>query len=179
MELRAPTIYTAVSRRRKEGAYVDKIGDENRLLEEIAALRARVTELESLAQRAEERDTAVRRHEELLKATLDSAADGILAVDETGHVIFSNKEFARMWHMPPDLIEAGDDNELIQYVLDQLKDPEAFIAKVKELYESFHESLDVLRFWDGRIFERFSLPLVIDEKQAGRVWTFRDVTFRK
>jgi two-component system sensor histidine kinase/response regulator len=158
---------------------VDEIGDKNVLANEIAALRSRIEELESLAKKADERDTAVRLHEALLKATLDSAADGILAVDESGHVIFSNKEFARMWHIPPDLIEAADDHELLQYVLSQLKDPDGFQAKVKELYKSFQESLDILQFWDGRVFERFSLPLVIDENLAGRVWTFRDITFRK
>jgi hypothetical protein len=52
------------------------------------------------------------------------------------------------------------------------------VAKVQALYNSSEESFDVLQFRDGRIFERFSCPLMIGEKNNGRVWSFRDVTER-
>ncbi len=136
---------------------------------EVRELKGRIAELE-------ERERLMRQKERVLYATLDSAADGILAVNEEGHVVFANRQFAHMWHIPPDLIEAGDDNELLEFVLDQLLDPDEFLARVMELYASFSESSDTLHFKDGRVFERHSLPLVIDDGLCGRVWTFHDVT---
>jgi len=126
--------------------------------------------------RAEE---LLRNSEERLRATLESTADGILAVDDKGHVIFANRRFAEMWHIPPDLIEEGSDEELLAFVLEQLVDPEGFLAKVRELYASLRDDFDTLLFRDGRAFERYSRPLTREDRIIGRVWSFRDATERR
>lgn len=114
--------------------------------------------------------------EELLRGILEAAADGILAVNSEGKATHRNRRFAELWRIPKEIIDTGDDNKLIGFVLDQLSDPDAFVAKVKQLYNSSAESLDMLEFKDGRVFERFSCPLINDGEVSGRVWSFRDVT---
>jgi PAS domain S-box-containing protein len=114
----------------------------------------------------------------ILRAIVDSTADGILVVDNEGHATLSNARFAHLWRIPQDLIDAGSDEQLLAFVLDQLQDPEAFLGKVRDLYGSDRESLDTLRFNDGRVFERYSRPLIHEGISAGRVWSFRDVTDR-
>ena len=84
-----------------------------------------------------------------------------------------------MWKVPRDLLAAGNSAEPIAYVLDQLTNPQDFLAKIEELStRPESESTDTLEFKDGRIFERYSRPQLVDGVVLGRVWSFRDVTER-
>jgi PAS domain S-box-containing protein len=126
--------------------------------------------------RAEE---ALSRTISLLEATLNSTADGILVVDLEGKIQRFNENFRKMWRIPPAILETGEDDRALGFVLDQLKDPEKFLSKVRQLYgEVLAESYDVLDFKDGRVFERFSRPQLLGDTPVGRVWSFRDVTER-
>ena len=79
-----------------------------------------------------------------------------------------------MWRIPPELLATKNDNLAIQCVLDQLQAPEDFLARVFDLYEHpLEESFDVLYFKDGRVFERFSRPMLAEGPPLGRVWNFR------
>jgi len=116
----------------------------------------------------------------LLEATLESTADGLLVIDRTGKIVNYNQKFAEMWRIPHSVLETGDDATAINHVLSQLTDPDDFLLKVQELYNNPLEfSSDVLRFKDGRVFERYSQPQKLGETVVGRVWSFRDVTDRK
>ena len=126
--------------------------------------------------RAEE---AARESEVQLKGILESTTDGILAVDRKGKVIRANRRFAELWRIPKPLLDAGDDQALLDFVGSQLNDAGAFVNKVHALYASDAEDMDTLTFKDGRIFERLSFPLILDGAILGRVWSFRDITARK
>ena len=124
-------------------------------------------------------EAALRENEASLQSVLESTADGILAIDEHGKVFKANPRFAELWHIPAGVLQAGDDQALLRFVLDQLDDPAAFLAEVRRLYATAELVCDTLTFKDGRVFERRSAPLMLGGAIRGRVWSFSDITARK
>ena len=147
---------------------------------EISARRLDAHRLVGIYRDISERKRAeseIRSALSMLEATLESTGDGILVVDDRGRIINFNQRFLQMWGIPTEIVAARDDNRALTYVLDQLRDPRGFLAKVRELYaKPDAESFDVLEFKDGRVFERYSKPQRISGVSVGRVWSFRDVT---
>ncbi len=142
-------------------------------------LERRVDELRKEVKKCKQIEDERERSLSQLRATLDATADGILVVDSDGKIVAFNKRFVKMWNIPAAIINSRDDDQALTFVMDQLKDPEGFFKKVRELYaHPDAKSFDTLEFRDGRIVERYSRPQVLDGKSIGRVWSFRDVTER-
>jgi PAS domain S-box-containing protein len=114
----------------------------------------------------------------LLHSTLESTADGILVVDNSKSVTLYNKRFVDMWAIPKELMETRDNTRLLNYVSNQLIDPVAFLNSIQDVYQQ-DESIDILTFKDGRVFERYSKHQKADGINVGIVRSFRDITSRK
>jgi PAS domain S-box-containing protein len=137
------------------------------------------TQIAGIAIARKQAEQELRQTVSVLQSTIESTADGILLVDLDGRILLYNKRFLSLWQIPQPVLESGDDNVVLAHVLGQLKEPELFLRKVRELYASPEtESLDVLHFKDGRVLERYSCPQRLDGVPIGRVWSFRDVTER-
>lgn len=114
----------------------------------------------------------------LLEATLNSTADGLLVVDLDGKVSTFNGRFLQIWGVTESALHMWD-SLLLEQVLGLLKEPEAFLAQVRELYANPEaESFDVIELRDGRVLERYSIPQRQRGVITGRVWSFRDVSLR-
>jgi len=148
------------------------VDSKGTFLEEIAILR----DITDRHRGDQERQQAL----SLLEATLESTADGLLVVDREGRIVRFNERFANLWRLPPDILASGDDNRAIAYVISQLEDPDPFVSRIRMLYATPEaESFDTLRFKDGRVFERYSMPHRLAGETIGRVWSFRDVSDRE
>jgi diguanylate cyclase (GGDEF)-like protein/PAS domain S-box-containing protein len=116
----------------------------------------------------------------MIRATLESTADGILALDAQGKIINFNQKFIEIWRIPEQALASHDHSKILEVTQSLLKEPEAFLAKMKEVSAAPDAQVDdTLELKDGRVFERHSEPQRIGGKNMGRVWSFRDVTRRK
>lgn len=117
----------------------------------------------------------------LVRATLESTGDGILVVNSQGQMIDYNDRFLEMWHMPRQVMEQRNDEVALRYVMEQLDDPQAFVATVQSEYQNIRGKgvYSDLKFKDGRVFERYSQPYTVNGEIIGRVWSLRDVTERR
>ncbi len=122
---------------------------------------------------------SLQRSLSLLTATLESTVDGILVVDATRRIQTFNQKFLDMWRIPRHVAENSDSHQLLACIWEQLEDPEAFMARVHELYgKPEATALDLIRLKDGRVIERYSQPQMMGKERIGRVWSFRDITAR-
>jgi PAS domain S-box-containing protein len=113
----------------------------------------------------------------LLRATLDSTADGILVTDEQGNVIDFNEQYLAMWRLPRDVVTSGRRQGILEAMGQQVADTRAFLDGFEAIYlYSPAETFDALHLVDGRVFERVSRLLVVNSRNVGRVWSFRDVS---
>ena len=143
-------------------------------------LLQQVQELEQESLKRKEAEDRSEKAVSILRATLESTADGIMVVNRHGRVVSFNQRFQELCRIPESLMSAKDDNRILGHIVDQVKDPETFLRKVGDLYDQPEaEDHDIIEFRDGRIFERYSLPQRIGKQYVGRVWSFRDITANK
>jgi PAS domain-containing protein len=116
----------------------------------------------------------------LLDTTLESTADGILALDREGRTVRFNRRFTEMWNIPNEILAFWEHHRVIAHVVQQLQDPANFLATLDHLcHHPEAEHYDLLQCLDGRVVERYSLPQPLGVESVGRVFSFRDVTARK
>ncbi|MEG5045590.1 PAS domain S-box protein [Microcoleus sp. B4-C1] len=120
------------------------------------------------------------RSRSLLHATLEATADGILAVTTAGEMISYNEKLVQMWGIYEEVRNSMDRTVRLAFLTKQVKDPRAFLQRVKEFYsDAESEGCDILEFKDGRTFERYTQPIRVGQNIIGRVWRFRDITSRE
>ncbi|SFN46962.1 PAS domain S-box-containing protein/diguanylate cyclase (GGDEF) domain-containing protein [Nitrosospira briensis] len=116
----------------------------------------------------------------MLRAIMESTADGLFVTDKHGNVLYYNRIYMNMWPVPGKLMRRARHRLIIQYCSGQLRNPDEFMRLTREIYTTWPtESFDVLQFNDGRIFEQYTKTKILDGQDTGRVWSFRDITERR
>jgi PAS domain S-box-containing protein len=116
----------------------------------------------------------------MMQATLDSTTDAIVVTDLNGNVRNFNEKYCDMMGVTRAQLARADVNKLRLKFSQRFKDPERFVARVREIYRNApSETFEVLEWKDGTVLERYSQIQLVDQKPVGRVWSFRDVTERK
>lgn len=112
-----------------------------------------------------------------LRATLDSAADGLLVCSSDGKIRAFNQKFADICAMSPELLLHRNDEAVWKHVRSQNVAPAVYDQQLEMLgTRPLLQACDVLEWVDGRVIERRSVPLLRHGVAAGRIFSFRDIT---
>ena len=113
----------------------------------------------------------------VLRATLESTADGVLVVDHEKKIMVFNQKFLHMWDISEALAEEQDSRKIFDHISRQIKNPEEYATDLDRINDaSESESYNVISLADGRIFRQYSQPQKMDGLVIGRVFSFRDAT---
>jgi PAS domain S-box-containing protein len=112
----------------------------------------------------------------LLRATLDSAAEGILVADERGKIVNFNESFVQMFGVPREMAAVKDGDAILAFLLESVEDSGDFAKKIMGLHSKRDvETRGSVRLKDGRTFERVSKPQQVESKTIGTVLSFREI----
>ena len=146
----------------------------------LVARRRAEQDLVEIKEALEKKSTELTHSLTMLNATLESTADAILVTDENGQVITWNQKFLEIWPIASELIASREHRKLQKSAGKKFANPKAFRERIAEIYKTEpEETFDVLETSDGKVFERYSKIQCVEERNVGRVWSYRDITDRK
>jgi PAS domain S-box-containing protein len=114
----------------------------------------------------------------ILTAQLETTVDAVLAVDENGKILFTNKRFVEIWEIPYHIVDSKAEEITFNHIFGKLIDPEKRIDRERKLFEDREaRGTEEIALSDGRIIERYSAPIKgADGRYFGRIWYLRDIT---
>jgi two-component system cell cycle sensor histidine kinase/response regulator CckA len=157
-----------LARREMERVVADRTADLARVNEALRAENAN-------RKKAQER---LARSRSLLKATIESTADGILVVRRDGRIRLFNSRLVEMWRIPKELLSLDTPDRALQFVADQLLDPEP----LRHVLRAFGENgpppagEGTLELRDGRFLNYTCRIQRVHGEAVGCVWSFRDIS---
>jgi len=144
------------------------------------APRAQFAELTHKIKKAAERkrtEYALEQSNSILRATLESTADGIMVADPNGRITIFNNKFLQMWQIPSDTFAILDECTFLESARNQVEGYPEYLKRIEEIKaEDRSTSYDIISFTDGRVFRRYSQAQAMNSLVVGRVWSFRDIT---
>jgi len=116
--------------------------------------------------------------EAIMRATLDSAIEGIMIVDNKRQVIAVNKRFAEMTRLPESELRQRDQRALAAVAVKSVKTSgSSVLARINGMQSTDGTLRDEIELLDGSVIDWVSAPVrTPDGTQVARVSFFRDIT---
>lgn len=116
------------------------------------------------------------RKNEILTSILEASIDGILVIDNHGHIVHANNLLMEMWDISIELLFSRNCGMLISSMKSKLKDPnqlDTLIDEIQNNEKCYHFNIYLN---NGQILETSLLPFVDKGISIGKVVRFRDIT---
>jgi PAS domain S-box-containing protein len=118
----------------------------------------------------------------MLSSLIVNLQSGILLEDENRKILLTNKKFCKMFgiEIEPEQMVGFDCSNSAQQTKVFFKNSEQFVSRIDEILKNkeivFNEELELV---DGRFLERIYIPIIIEGRFKGNLWTYDDITLKK
>ncbi|MEQ1742015.1 MAG: ATP-binding protein [Candidatus Nitrotoga sp.] len=108
-----------------------------------------------------------------LRSTLESTADGILAISGEGKIEGMNRRFSVMWGIPENVLSSDNDSAVLEHLYQSVDNPQNLRTFFANTEDGEHDETVTLN--NEKIFALRSCP---QQASQGRVYSCNDVTAR-
>ena len=120
--------------------------------------------------------------EQVFTSLITNLQNAILLEDETRHIVFANQFFCNLFGIPvpPESLQGMDCNNSAEETKHLFLDPESFVTRINQLLDKKElVKGELLELADGRVFERDYIPIFLDQKYKGHLWSYVDITAKR
>ena len=152
-----------------------RFGQEKQLAKQNLLLQQTNSKLQNTNQVLTHTNQKLSKSLDLLLATLETADDGILVLDDRGNVVIFNRQFINLWNISPNSMEKDSDH-ILGMMSRRSTEPFTWdLLEQKTRSQKYH----LLKLVNGKILESYSQVHKLDGKVVGRAWGFRDITTKE
>lgn len=123
-------------------------------------------------QRLEEKD-------KIQSLTIESMDNGFIFFGEDNKILLANSILYEMFDLSETAKNITEGNVFRDLLKDKIENFEEFKKITTCNFASDERSIDLFKLKNGKIFERYSVPVFNEDKKIGRICNFRDVTVEK
>lgn len=146
---------------------------------EIEHLKRRVSEMELINGSYGLKDLELTSTTARLASLIQNLDSAILVENENREILLVNQKFCDLFQIPfpPEAMIGMDCSNSAEQSKHLFKDQENFIQRIESLLAKKEKVLgDKLELFDDRQLKRDFIPVYIDEKYVGHLWSYEDIT---
>ncbi|WP_375447707.1 PAS domain S-box protein [uncultured Fibrella sp.] len=139
-------------------------------------------DLLTIARLLNQQVTKRKNAEEVFTSLVANMQSGILLEDENRKIVFTNYVYCQLFDInkTPELLKDSSYIDTIDQTKNLFKYPDLFIDRVNELVAKRKlVKGDILELANGNIYQRNYIPIYIDGKYKGHLWSYTNITERK
>lgn len=116
---------------------------------------------------------------EIFKTILNSAGEGILAINNSNQITLSNNKFKEMFDIPNEIMNTNDFLKVLDYFGEQYINSNFNINKIIDFNKTAAETSFEVPYNNRKIYEIYTCPLVKSGEIKGRVTCYKDITEKR
>lgn len=123
-----------------------------------------------------------KKAELVFTSLISNIHSGVLLEDENRHIVFANQCFCNLFKISqkPDDLQGADCAQSAEDTKHLFKYPGQFVQSTNILLSNKQlVTNEILELQDGRVFQRDYIPIFLENKYRGHLWSYTDITEKK